>query len=137
MAPSLAALESALKHGVIDLQKVTIVLVGALPRPVNVLGSVVPEVHHWSTLQELGALAPQLDVLVSLARPHALGLLEQAVMAAGGKVISRYSTARKGLHTVTSTDPAGVVQALGTALSSAKPQRRGPVALKFELDSSR
>jgi hypothetical protein len=137
VAPSLAALESSLKQGVIDPQKVTIVLVGALPRPVNLLGSVVPDVQHWSTLQELGALAPQLDVLVSLARPHALGLLEQAVMATGGQVISRCGPAHKGLCTVTSTDPAGVVQALGTALSSAKPQHRGPVALKFELDASR
>lgn len=137
MAPSLAGLESALKKGVIDPEKVTIVLFGALPRPVNLLGSVVPEIRHWSTLKELGALAPEIDVLLSLARPHALGFLEQAVMATGGQVISRYGVAQKGLHTLTSTDPADVGQALDAALASALPKPSGPVTLKYELDSPR
>lgn len=137
VATSLAAIEFGLKKGLIDPEKVAIILVGSLPRPVNLLGSMVPEVHHWSTLKELGALAPELDVLLSLARPHALGLLEQSVMATGGQVISRYGAPQEGMHMLTSMDPADVGQALSTALATALPRARGPVALKYELDSSR
>lgn len=134
VAQSLATLELAIKKGVIEPDRVEIVLIGSLPRPVNLLASLIPHQVQCQTLADIEAIAPTLDICLSLARAHALGLIEQSVLACGGQVVSRFSDSLHGLHTVSSSDPVVVAEALGAAISGVTPKAQAAVGVSVELD---
>jgi hypothetical protein len=134
VAHVIASLELALKKGVINSREHEVVVMGSLPRPINLLGSYVPEQRTCHTLSDIDAVAPGLDIFISLSRPSTLGVLEHAVVASGGQVISRATESLEGLHCVSSVDAPSVVEALGAAIGRVAARSTAPSSFTYEVE---
>jgi len=93
---TLSAVSDAVAEGILDARKHDVVLLSPTTKPVNLSASLVPETRSIATVKELMDTAANCDVLVTLARPSTLGLLELAVLDCGGTVITRYGGAHPG-----------------------------------------
>ena len=124
VATTIQALERAIKQGVVAPKHHRVVFIGKNPRPINLLASLVPEHVECENNIDLEELASRIDVLVTLARPHSLGLVELSVLATGGQVISRYfEKSQAGLHTAKAASPALVSELLQKALAKTQGRR--------------
>jgi hypothetical protein len=96
VSSTLETLSTAVAKGIIDTKRHDVILISSSTQPVNLSGSLVPELHSATRLTELLDLAARCDVLITLARPGCLGLLELATLAHGGTVITRYQGNQTG-----------------------------------------
>ena len=131
---TIQALELAIKQGVVTPKHHRVVFIGKSPRPINLLASLVPEHVECENHSDLEELASRIDVLVSIARPHSLGLVERSVLATGGQVISRYAKkSQAGLHSAKAASPALISELLQKALAKTQGRRTGPKSLSHTV----
>jgi hypothetical protein len=116
---TLAALSAAVAEGILDPTKHEVVILSPSTKPINLVASLVPQMRQASSLAEVLNTAGQTNVLITLARPSCLGVLEHAVLAHGGTVVSRYSGKTAGLSTLISVEPSmeAILDALREALA--------------------
>jgi hypothetical protein len=116
---TLAALSAAVAEGILDPKKHEVVILSPSTKPINLVASLVPQMRETSSLAEVLDTAGETDVLITLARPSCLGLLEQAVLTHGGTVVSRYSGKTAGSGTLITVEPSmeAILDALREALA--------------------
>jgi len=102
---TLAALSAAVAEGILDPTKHEVVILSPSTKPINLAASLVPQVRPASSLAEALDTAGETDVLITLARPSCLGLLEHAVLTHGGTVVSRYPGRTTGSGTLITVEP--------------------------------
>jgi hypothetical protein len=134
VAATISCLEYAIKRGVIDPHKHRVIFIGESPRPIALLATLVHENVVCENLDDLEALANSLDVMITLARPHSLGLSELSVLATGGQVVSRYGgKPPEGLHRVEALTPAGISEQLALALQASEKKRVSALQLSHSV----
>lgn len=127
VAVTLEALEYAIKQGVINREAHRILFIGDTTRAVNLVASLVPEHGQCENVHDVENLAHTIDVLVSLARPHALGILDSSVLAAGGQLVTRTSGGgSSGVHLVDTVSAAAVATQIASALDHSAVKKGAP-----------
>lgn len=116
---TLESLTTALGSGLLDENLHELVVLSDSPSPRSVLGSTTPRVVAVSGIPDLVDLAAECDVLITLARPDSCGVVERAVLARGGAVVSRHRSQLPDLKNIFSVEPHvdGVVSGIQQALS--------------------
>jgi len=116
---TLAALSASVAEGILDPTKHEVVILSPSTKPINLAASLVAEMRQASSLPEALDTAGETDVLVTLARPFCLGLLERAVLNHGGTVVSRYSGKTAGSGRLIRVEPTieAILDALREALA--------------------
>ena len=134
VAATLEALEYAIKQGVIDPEAHRIVFIGDTTRVTNLVASLVPEHARCENVHDVEDLAHSVDVLVSLARPHALGILDRSVVAAGGQLVTRASgEGLSSVHQVDTVSATAVATHIASALKHSVAKQGAPRLLNHTV----
>lgn len=121
IAGTLEFLQLAYERGVLNPRSHEIIALSPDQPAISVLASANPRFVDIRNQRQLSAEASAFDVFITLARPVSLGLVELAVAARGGVVITRYAAHHlsPGRIVSTSASAADVVKALTDSMPTA------------------